>query len=150
MLKIEMPDNILHILQTLFHDGGYGTSVSVFSAVLIFLIQSRQRRKAERRNQTLSVLLSLESIERLAVADRKFAKWIKTGHKFDGETIGTEEESTVIDLLDFYEMVCTSIFMGNLDYKVTSHLRGGPMEGAYRVCENYIGQTRARLSRPEV
>lgn len=139
-----MPDNLF---ETLFGDGGYATSISVLLALLIFVIQSRQRRAQDRRNHTLNILLSLESIDRLSVADRQFARWIKADHRFETDELSEDDENTVIDLLDFYEMICTSIFMENLDYKVTDHLRGDPMNSAYRVSAGYIRERRKRIGR---
>lgn len=139
-----VPDDLF---EKLFGDGGYATSISVLLALLIFAIQSRQRRAQDRRNHTLNILLSLESIDRLSVADRRFARWIKADHRFENDELGEEDENTIIDLLDFYEMICTSIFMENLDYRVTDHLRGDPMNSAYKVCAGYIRKRRRRIGR---
>ncbi|WP_420405503.1 DUF4760 domain-containing protein [Nisaea sp.] len=144
MPKPEMP---VDLFDTLFGDGGYATSISVLLALFIFVLQSRQRRAQDRRNHTLNILLSLESVDRLSSADRRFARWIKTNHRFTNDDISEEDENTIIDLLDFYEMICTSIFMENLDFKVTDHLRGDPMNAAYTVCTGYIRERRKRIGR---
>ena len=122
-------------------------SSSFFGGVLI-------GKRREVRQHTIDVLLTLMSESILADVNTKMARYnieyIKTKKSVSGYDTDPEIDKVFIDMLDFYEFICSSAFAGSLNKKTIKKVRGGAMRSTYHTCYQYIQDRRNILDRPNL
>jgi len=123
--------------------------VSLIVVVVLAYAGFVANQKRERRSHTLNVLIQFSTSETLGKADRAAAQILEAGTLLPSE-LPDDQEATLMQLLDHYELVATAYNTGILDRPTVRHVRGGAMRRAFRLCEPYIRAHRDRLQRPEL
>lgn len=120
------------------------TAASILVAVLFGTVAVFQQRQTQRRQHTVDLLTAFQSADRLAAADEWMSGRI-TRRAPVGPDVPAADEGHVITMLDYYEFLAVLAQRGLVDVPLVVDLRGSAMTRAYRICESYIADRRARV-----
>lgn len=126
------------------------TLTSIAVGMLLGVIGFLENRRAQRKSHTIQLVSSFMLNSCLSESDFRMTRLINACEKLDGQTIDDETDKFVINLLDYYEFLASGYAEGGLDQNAILQLRGGPMDRAFTVCEQYIQDRRESLGAPNL
>lgn len=124
-------------------------AISVFVGIGTFVLTTWYKRLQNRRDATFEMLRTIifESGP-IYEANLKFAMWCSEGRSFPDDRIADPEDArTVIELLNFFDLIADSATRKIIDKTmVIAHL-GGRMKTALALFDGYIKARRVTLER---
>jgi len=131
-----------------FKDLDILTSMSILIAVFTFLVSHRSKNNSDRRRNTLDFLFSVMKDQgNICQANLQFASWILEGKVFENDNIDKNDDMTIIQLIDFYDLISDAAMENIIDKKMIILHLGGRMRSAHKIVEKYISARRNRLNR---
>lgn len=117
------------------------TAISIFVALVTWLVSHRSDIKAQRVAYTANVLSALSTNDRLAESSFQVTKLINGGARVSMRDLDPGIEAHVVDILDYYEFLCDLYIKRVVDRRTILQLRGRLMRRTWNVCETYIRET---------
>lgn len=77
----------------------------------------------------------------------EFALWVKRNRLFENDDVSQDEDSVIIRLLDYYDLVADTAMRGVIDKEMIVLHLGGRMRSTYSILSNYIHHRRKKLNR---
>jgi hypothetical protein len=108
-----------------------------------------ERRASDRRQRTLDFLLTIiEGKGTIHDAHIEFANWASNSREIADDKVDSEDDQTIVRLLDYYDLVADTSMRGVIDKDMIILHLGGRMRSTYRLLERYIAARREKLARP--
>jgi hypothetical protein len=80
-------------------------------------------------------------------AHLEFASWARNNRVFENDEVSQDEDTVIIKLLDYYDLVSDTAMQGVIDKEMIILHLGGRIRSTYSILSNYIDHRRKRLNR---
>lgn len=125
------------------------TSVSILVVLITFAIGYWERRRSDRRQRTFVFLRAvIEDEGPIHRANLQFATWLKEGRIFENDVIESGDYTTIVTLVDFYDLISDAALRRVIDEEMIISQLGGRMRSAFNMLSVYIHARRNQLGRP--